>query len=185
MKSAEQTLCRALTVLPVPSARLSHTFSLETQYGRFKSTRAAAHCSSSCLCVFHRAKLGMPQFLSSEAQSLLRNLFKRNPSNRLGAGPDSVEEIKRHQFFSTIDWNKLFRRELPPPFKPAAGRPDDTFYFDPEFTAKTPRDSPGVPLSANAHQLFRGFSFVAITEEDTQPIPSTIVQVCTHTHIIT
>lgn len=22
-----------------------------------------------------------------------------------GAGPDGVEEIKRHQFFSTIDWN--------------------------------------------------------------------------------
>lgn len=31
-----------------------------------------------------RAKLGMPQFLSAEAQSLLRALFKRNPCNRLG-----------------------------------------------------------------------------------------------------
>ncbi|XP_060950023.1 ribosomal protein S6 kinase alpha-3 isoform X2 [Limanda limanda] len=123
-----------------------------------------------------KAKLGMPQFLSSEAQSLLRNLFKRNPANRLGAGPDGVEEIKRHHFFSTIDWNKLFRREIPPPFKPASGRPDDTFYFDPEFTAKTPRDSPGIPPSANAHQLFRGFSFVAITEEETQPLPNAIVQ---------
>uniref|UniRef100_A0AAY4F0A3 Ribosomal protein S6 kinase n=1 Tax=Denticeps clupeoides TaxID=299321 RepID=A0AAY4F0A3_9TELE len=119
-----------------------------------------------------KAKLGMPQFLSSEAQSLLRNLFKRNPSNRLGAGPDGVEEIKRHSFYATIDWNKLFRREIHPPFKPASGRPDDTFYFDPEFTAKTPKDSPGVPPSANAHQLFRGFSFVAITEEETQPVQS-------------
>ncbi|XP_041924477.1 ribosomal protein S6 kinase alpha-3 isoform X3 [Alosa sapidissima] len=120
-----------------------------------------------------KAKLGMPQFLSPEAQSLLRNLFKRNPSNRLGAGPDGVEEIKRHSFYSNIDWNKLFRREIHPPFKPAAGRPDDTFYFDPEFTAKTPKDSPGVPPSANAHQLFRGFSFVAITSEDEgQPLPS-------------
>uniref|UniRef100_A0A8C6PP17 non-specific serine/threonine protein kinase n=1 Tax=Nothobranchius furzeri TaxID=105023 RepID=A0A8C6PP17_NOTFU len=123
-----------------------------------------------------KAKLGMPQFLSSEAQSLIRSLFKRNPANRLGAGPDGVQEIKRHCFFSTIDWNKLFRRELHPPFQPAAGRPDDTFYFDPEFTAKTPRDSPGVPPSANAHQLFRGFSFVAITEEETQPVPNSIVQ---------
>ncbi|XP_042371699.1 ribosomal protein S6 kinase alpha-6-like, partial [Plectropomus leopardus] len=52
-----------------------------------------------------KAKLGMPQFLSLEAQSLLRMLFKRNPANRLGAGPDGVEEIKRHAFFSTIDWN--------------------------------------------------------------------------------
>uniref|UniRef100_A0A4W4DV96 non-specific serine/threonine protein kinase n=1 Tax=Electrophorus electricus TaxID=8005 RepID=A0A4W4DV96_ELEEL len=108
-----------------------------------------------------KAKLGMPQFLSLEAQSLLRMLFKRNPANRLGAGPDGVEEIKRHAFFSTIDWNKLYRRELQPPFKPAAGKPDDTFCFDPEFTAKTPKDSPGIPPSANAHQLFKGFSFVA------------------------
>ncbi|CAL8306549.1 unnamed protein product [Arctogadus glacialis] len=108
-----------------------------------------------------KAKLGMPQFLSLEAQSLLRMLFKRNPANRLGAGADGVEEIKRHAFFSTIDWNKLYRRELQPPFKPAAGKPDDTFCFDPEFTAKTPKDSPGIPPSANAHQLFKGFSFVA------------------------
>ncbi|KAI2664798.1 Ribosomal protein S6 kinase alpha-3 [Labeo rohita] len=107
-----------------------------------------------------KAKLGMPQFLSQEAQSLLRNLFKRNPGNRLGAGPDGVEEIKRHSFFSTIDWN----------------RPDDTFYFDSEFTAKTPRDSPGVPPSANAHQLFRGFSFVApgVEEESQPPIQSNL-----------
>uniref|UniRef100_A0A8D0EEL9 non-specific serine/threonine protein kinase n=1 Tax=Salvator merianae TaxID=96440 RepID=A0A8D0EEL9_SALMN len=116
-----------------------------------------------------KAKLGMPQFLSPEAQSLLRMLFKRNPANRLG--PDGVEEIKRHPFFSTIDWNKLYRREISPPFKPATGRPEDTFYFDPEFTAKTPKDSPGIPPSANAHQLFRGFSFVAIASDDeSQPM---------------
>ncbi|XP_014380590.1 ribosomal protein S6 kinase alpha-2 isoform X2 [Alligator sinensis] len=108
-----------------------------------------------------KAKLGMPQFLSIEAQSLLRALFKRNPSNRLGAGLDGVEEIKRHPFFVTIDWNKLYRREIKPPFKPAVGRPEDTFHFDPEFTSRTPTDSPGVPPSANAHHLFRGFSFIA------------------------
>ena len=33
-----------------------------------------------------RAKLGMPQNLSPEAQALLRVLFKRNPANRLGSG---------------------------------------------------------------------------------------------------
>uniref|UniRef100_A0A8C4GEY5 non-specific serine/threonine protein kinase n=1 Tax=Dicentrarchus labrax TaxID=13489 RepID=A0A8C4GEY5_DICLA len=110
-----------------------------------------------------KARLGMPQFLSSEAQSLLRALFKRNPANRLGSGADGAEEIKRHGFFSTIDWNKLFRRELKPPFRPAVARPDDTFYFDSEFTSRTPKDSPGVPPSAGAHQLFRGFSFIAST----------------------
>ena len=45
-------------------------------------------------------------------------------------------------------------------------------------------DSPGVPPSAGAHQLFRGFSFVASamleeegSEEATQPKPHPVVQV--------
>uniref|UniRef100_A0A671KWP8 non-specific serine/threonine protein kinase n=1 Tax=Sinocyclocheilus anshuiensis TaxID=1608454 RepID=A0A671KWP8_9TELE len=130
-----------------------------------------------------KARLGMPQFLSAEAQNLLRALFKRNPTNRLGSGPDGAEEIKRHSFFMTIDWNKLFRREIKPPFKPAVARPDDTFYFDSEFTSRTPKDSPGVPPSAGAHQLFRGFSFVATAmleeegkEEPSQPPPHPVQQ---------
>ncbi|KAH0503142.1 Ribosomal protein S6 kinase alpha-1 [Microtus ochrogaster] len=128
------------------------------------STRASGRYPK----VFGRAKLGMPQFLSTEAQSLLRALFKRNPANRLGSGPDGAEEIKRHVFYSSIDWNKLYRREIKPPFKPAVAQPDDTFYFDTEFTSRTPRDSPGIPPSAGAHQLFRGFSFVAtgLMEDD-------------------
>ncbi|XP_011860408.1 PREDICTED: ribosomal protein S6 kinase 2 beta [Vollenhovia emeryi] len=105
-----------------------------------------------------KAKLGMPHNLSTEAQALLRVLFKRNPANRLGSG--GVDEIKSHIFFATIDWDALYKKEIRPPFKPAV-REDDAFYFDNEFTCKTPKDSPGVPPSANAHELFRGFSFVA------------------------
>ncbi|XP_051919440.1 ribosomal protein S6 kinase alpha-2 [Hippocampus zosterae] len=115
-----------------------------------------------------KAKLGMPQFLSPEVQSLLRALFKRNPANRLGAGPDGVDEIKSHCFFASINWNKLYRKEIRPPFKPTVGRPEDTFHFDPEFTSRTPTDSPGIPPSANTHQLFRGFSFVA-TNQSQEP----------------
>ncbi|XP_048400207.1 ribosomal protein S6 kinase alpha-6 isoform X2 [Stegostoma tigrinum] len=130
-----------------------------------------------------KAKLGMPQFLSPEAQGLLRMLFKRNPGNRLGAGPDGVEEIKRHPFFATIDWNKLVRKEIQPPFKPASGKPEDTFCFDPEFTAKTPKDSPGIPPSANAHQLFRGFSFVATNAvEEVQSTPLSAVHPIVQLH---
>uniref|UniRef100_A0A8C9JXE6 non-specific serine/threonine protein kinase n=1 Tax=Panthera tigris altaica TaxID=74533 RepID=A0A8C9JXE6_PANTA len=120
-----------------------------------------------------KAKLGMPQFLSPEAQSLLRMLFKRNPANRLGAGPDGVEEIKRHSFFSTIDWNKLYRREIHPPFKPATGRPEDTFYFDPEFTAKTPKDtakihSCGRINAVKIHFYFCRYSFIFIVNINNQ-----------------
>lgn len=103
-----------------------------------------------------KAKLGMPSNLSTEAQSLLRALFKRSPANRLGAGPGGVDDLKRHHFFATIDWEALLAKRIRPPFKPAVCGPEDAFYFDSEFTSKTPRDSPGVPASANAHELFRG-----------------------------
>lgn len=107
-----------------------------------------------------RSKLGMPENLSPEAQALLRALFKRNPQNRLGAGPNGILDIKAHCFFSTIDWLHLEKKEVRPPFIPAVSR-DDAFYFDVEYTSKSPRDSPGGPISASAHEIFRGFSFVA------------------------
>ncbi|XP_035783748.1 ribosomal protein S6 kinase 2 beta-like isoform X2 [Anopheles albimanus] len=115
-----------------------------------------------------KTKLGMPENLSPEAQSLLRALFKRNPQNRLGAGPNGIDDIKRHEFFANVDWVAFERKEVRPPFIPAVSR-DDAFYFDSEYTNKSPKDSPGGPVSASAHEIFRGFSFIAPGLLDEQP----------------
>jgi p90 ribosomal S6 kinase len=81
----------------------------------------------------------MPQYLSPDAQSLLRSLFKRNPSNRLGSGPTGSLEIRDHGFFAhSIDFEKLYAKEIPPPFIPAITNNDNLFYFDKEFTNKQP-----------------------------------------------
>uniref|UniRef100_A0A2K5VRB4 non-specific serine/threonine protein kinase n=1 Tax=Macaca fascicularis TaxID=9541 RepID=A0A2K5VRB4_MACFA len=112
-----------------------------------------------------KAKLGMPQFLSTEAQSLLRALFKRNPANRLGSGPDGAEEIKRHVFYSTIDWNERSQESV------AACGAEIVRDTDRPRCVDRQADSPGIPPSAGAHQLFRGFSFVAtgLMEDDGKP----------------
>lgn len=81
----------------------------------------------------------MPQSLSVGAQHLLRALFKRNPANRLGCSTDDVKQIKSHPFFDTINWEKLYRREVQPPFKPLCTPSNHTRCFDSEFTRKTPR----------------------------------------------
>ncbi|CAF1384525.1 unnamed protein product [Rotaria sordida] len=107
-----------------------------------------------------KAKLAMPTYPSSEAQSLLRILFKRNPANRLGAGPDGFRNIQKHPFFTSIDWDKLYRKEIEPPFIPPLHN-DYGHYFDKEFTCKTPTDSPGIPTSADAYNTFQGFSYIA------------------------
>ncbi|KAL3315130.1 Ribosomal protein S6 kinase alpha-1 [Cichlidogyrus casuarinus] len=112
-----------------------------------------------------RAKLSMPQFLSPEAQSLLRALFKRTPGNRICSGANGFENLKSHPFFDKIDWDQLLALKIPPPFQPRCTRIDDASNFDPEFTSSTPKDSPCAPPSASVHDLFRGFSYVAPTVE--------------------
>ncbi|CAF3512394.1 unnamed protein product [Rotaria socialis] len=107
-----------------------------------------------------KAKLAMPTYPSLEAQSLLRMLFKRNPANRLGAGPDGFRNIQSHSFFESIDWDKLYKKQIEPPFIPPI-HSDFAHYFDKEFTCKTPTDSPGIPPSADAHDSFQGFSYIA------------------------
>jgi p90 ribosomal S6 kinase len=84
-----------------------------------------------------KAKLAMPTYPSLEAQSLLRMLFKRNPANRLGAGPDGFRNIQKHPFFESIDWDKLYKKQIEPPFIPPI-HSDFAHYFDKEFTCKTP-----------------------------------------------
>lgn len=57
----------------------------------------------------------------------------------VGSGPNGIEDIKTQPFFNTIDFDKLYKRVLNPPFKPAVVQTDDAFYFDPEFTSRTPK----------------------------------------------
>ncbi|UYV75870.1 GRK6 [Cordylochernes scorpioides] len=51
---------------------------------------------------------------SPEAKSLCQELLKKNPRERLG----SAKEVKRHEFFKTINWKRLEAGMLEPPFTP-------------------------------------------------------------------
>ncbi|XP_075986089.1 ribosomal protein S6 kinase-like 1 isoform X1 [Anticarsia gemmatalis] len=52
--------------------------------------------------------LHLPDGLSVEEQSLLTQLLTYEPSERLGAGKDGIEEIKRHPYFKHIDWQYIY-----------------------------------------------------------------------------
>lgn len=41
------------------------------------------------------------------------------------------DEIKKHEFFNGIDWEKLAKREVPPPFSLGLKGTTDLTYFDP------------------------------------------------------
>lgn len=63
-------------------------------------------------------RLEFPSYLNPDACNLLAGLLHRNPQRRLGCGPEDAEEIKRHPFFSSIDWQALEECRIEPPWKP-------------------------------------------------------------------
>lgn len=81
----------------------------------------------------------MPWQASPNAQNLLRGLFRRNPTSRLGTGPGGAQNLRQHRFFAAIDWDRLYAREVMPPFRPNSAVTDAAHYFDAEFTKRTPR----------------------------------------------
>ena len=50
-------------------------------------------------------------------------LLERDPHKRIASSPqgDSLDEIQRHPWFSSIDWAALNRKELSSPFIPDVG----------------------------------------------------------------
>jgi serum/glucocorticoid-regulated kinase 2 len=76
-----------------------------------------------------KAQLKFPNFVPLEAQSLLKGLLEREEFKRLGSGPTDGAEIRNHPFFSNIDWDKLYRKEITPPFIPNI-KDDENANFD-------------------------------------------------------
>lgn len=105
-----------------------------------------------------------PRFLSSEAISIMRKLLRRNPEKRLGASERDAEDIKKQPFFRRINWEKLYRKELSPPFKPILRSRLDISNFDEEFTREDPVLTPPKnprPLRSKEQRQFRGFDYSA------------------------
>jgi len=79
----------------------------------------------------------------------------RNPTTRL-SDPDA---IKSHPYFKGVEWDKLFRRELPPPYIPSVSSKDSTKMIDSNFVKMDVKREikPGEALQGDQ---FEGFTFI-------------------------
>lgn len=105
-----------------------------------------------------KAPLKFPNFVPMEAQSLLRGLLEREEFKRLGAGPTDGAEIRAHPFFSNIDWDKLYKKDITPPFVPNI-KDDDTRYFDEEFVSERAIDSFADVIKDDDNVSFDDFNY--------------------------
>ncbi|KAI4242765.1 MAG: hypothetical protein L6R40_003829 [Gallowayella cf. fulva] len=113
-----------------------------------------------------KSKLVLPFFMSVDAKDLLTRLLRKKPKERLGAHmPKDLQLIKGHRFFRKIDWKKLEKRQVEPPFKPIVTDPALAENFAPEFTDLAISPVTTHPKrdwdSGSAADPFGGFSFVA------------------------
>ena len=86
----------------------------------------------------------MKQYFSTEAKSLLKGLLERDPAKRIGSTEEDAKELKSHPWFAQIDFRKLSRKEISPPFKPFVVGPEDTRNIDKMFLNETAKDTPVV-----------------------------------------
>ncbi|CDW75713.1 rps6 protein kinase [Stylonychia lemnae] len=122
--------------------------------------------------IYDKIRFKNPNFYhyhSKDAMDLISRLLEKDPSKRLGS-IGGAQEIKEHEFFSGIDWDKMMMKQVQTPYKPLLDRNDDTKHFDQEI-CNIPIDSPPCDSFGNQYNDnhtedmndFDGFSFVAQT----------------------
>jgi len=111
------------------------------------------------------APIPLPKWLSKEARSIFLGLLERDPKRRLGSSQRDSLEIQEHPFFVSIDFDKLYKKEIPPPFVPKVDDEEDVQNVDDEFTNETPKDS---PVMQTGSMLAAKDQFIGFTYDPTQ-----------------
>ncbi|TSK20250.1 Serine/threonine-protein kinase Sgk1-A [Bagarius yarrelli] len=98
--------------------------------------------------------------VSKTGKDFLKRLLNKDRSKRLGAKHD-MDEIKRHAFFSSIHWDDLVAKKIPPPFVPTVTGPDDLTNINPAFTRLPVPEFTDVCEEAGL--TFPDFSYISAT----------------------
>lgn len=61
------------------------------------------------------AELTIPDYVEDAAKDLMKKFLDRSPLTRC----QDTDAIKAHPYFKPIDWDRLLRREIPPPYIPS------------------------------------------------------------------
>jgi len=112
-----------------------------------------------------------PQNMSLECKDIVTGFLKRDPTERLGNVGEGFEEIKQHPFFKDIDWERLYNRQVKPPYKPKVSvDPTNTDNFEDMFTREPARlsvERPEERLEPNEYDAFEDFDFIEHTVKAT------------------
>ncbi|ORC92703.1 protein kinase A catalytic subunit [Trypanosoma theileri] len=99
-------------------------------------------------------KLQFPRWVELRARDLIKNLLALDPTKRLGSLKRGAQDVKRHKFYSGVDWDVVLEKKVPPPIPVRLTKDGDTRYFD--RYPESPHH-PLQPLTAPQQDVFAGF----------------------------
>uniref|UniRef100_A0AAV1VLS1 AGC protein kinase n=1 Tax=Peronospora matthiolae TaxID=2874970 RepID=A0AAV1VLS1_9STRA len=105
-------------------------YELLTGYPPFYSPRDRAS-------LFRKINEEEPRFsdrFSPELCDFLSGLLHKDVCQRLGNGPNGMQDIFDHPFFASISWNRLETKRVKPPIVPKLASKLDTSNFEDQFT---------------------------------------------------
>lgn len=65
-----------------------------------------------------------------QLRDLIQRLLVKDVTKRLGCLRGGASDVKAHRFFRTIDWDALYRKAVPAPWRPVVRSLVDTSNFD-------------------------------------------------------
>ena len=114
----------------------------------------------------YKKKVVYPSWMEENAKDLIINLLTIEPDKRLGSGKNGAENIKKHPFFSDVDWDKALNKKLKPPFIPKIEDETDIKYFEKSLAESPIFSDSSTDLMFKAEENeeeedYDGFTFVA------------------------
>ncbi|KAM5181404.1 cAMP-dependent protein kinase catalytic subunit PRKX [Mantella aurantiaca] len=75
-------------------------------------------------------KIDFPRHLDLYVKDLIKKLLVVDRTRRLGNMKNGAEDVKRHRWFRSIDWDVVPQRKLKPPIMPKVSHEGDTSNFE-------------------------------------------------------
>eukprot|EP01013_Petalomonas_cantuscygni_P007014 TRINITY_DN184_c0_g1_i1.p1 TRINITY_DN184_c0_g1~~TRINITY_DN184_c0_g1_i1.p1 ORF type:complete len:342 (-),score=73.22 TRINITY_DN184_c0_g1_i1:834-1859(-) len=97
-------------------------------------------------------RLAFPRWVDSRAKDLVKGLLTTDATRRVGNLRRGVQDVKKHKWFSGVDWDLLLARRIPAPIPIRIGSSGDSRYYDsyPDSTGDA-----AAPLTPQQQELFK------------------------------
>jgi len=76
------------------------------------------------------ARVAFPRWVDSRAKDLVKGLLQADATKRVGNLRKGTADVKKHRWFSGVDWDLLYARRIPAPIPIRVSADGDSRYYD-------------------------------------------------------